>query len=249
MSEPQTDADLAAAFDRAARRYDLLTGMNPGYHRHLDSAAHRLADRLDAAPGLLLDLGCGSGSSTAALLGRLPSARVIGIDASAGMLAQARAKRWPSGVEFRQLSAERLGELDLPPADGAMAAYLLRNIDAEDRDAALAAILGALRPGGQLVIQEYSVAGRPIADLVWTLVCWLVVIPLSWLVRGSPRLYRYLWRSVRAFDSTATVQERLRRAGFTAIDQFSVTGWQRGILHTFVAQRPDQPTSHRPAKS
>ncbi len=249
MNEPDTPADLADAFDRAARRYDLLTGMNPGYHRHLDAAARRLADHLSPAPELLLDLGCGSGSSTAALLRRLPSARVVGIDASAGMLAQARAKSWPSGVEFRQLPAERLAELDLPPADGAMAAYLLRNIDAADRDAALAAILGALRPGGQLVIQEYSVAGRRLAGLVWTLVCWLVVIPLSWLVRGSPRLYRYLWRSVRAFDSTATVHERLRRAGFTAIEQFAVTGWQRGILHTFVAQRPNQPRGegHRPA--
>ena len=108
MDELDGRTGLADAFDSAATRYDLLTGMNPGYHRHLDSAAHRLADRLDAAPGLLLDLGCGSGSSTAALLGRLPSARVIGIDASAGMLAQARAKRWPSGVEFRQLPAELL---------------------------------------------------------------------------------------------------------------------------------------------
>ncbi|MFT4228101.1 hypothetical protein, partial [Micropruina sp.] len=55
MSEPDTPADLADAFDRAARRYDLLTGMNPGYHRHLDAAARRLADRLDQAPELLLD--------------------------------------------------------------------------------------------------------------------------------------------------------------------------------------------------
>ena len=126
-----------------------------------------------------------------------------------------------------------------------MAAYLLRNIDAADRDAVLAAILATLRPGGWLVIQEYSVAGRRLADLVWTLVCWLVVIPLSWLVRGSPRLYRYLWRSVRAFDSTDVVRDRLRRAGFTDIEQLAVTGWQRGILHTFLARRPD----HRPAGS
>ena len=247
MQQPEdvAPADLADAFDRAAHRYDLLTGMNPGYHRHLDAAARRLAERLTPAPTLLLDLGCGSGSSTAALLRHLPSARVIGIDASAGMLAQAEAKPWPPGVEVRHLPAQRLATLDLPSADGAMAAYLLRNIDAADRDAVLAAILATLRPGGWLVIQGYSVGGRRPGGLVWTLVCWLVVIPLSWLVRGSPRLYRYLWRSVRAFDSTDVVRDRLRRAGFTDIEQLAVTGWQRGILHTFLARRPD----HRPASS
>ena len=234
-----THAGLADAFDRAASRYDLLTGLNPGYHRHLDAAARRLADRLSSPPELLLDLGCGSGSSSVALLRRLRPKRLVGIDASAGMLAQARAKPWPDGVEFRQLPAEQLGELDLPPADGAMAAYLLRNLDVADRDAALAGILAALRPGGWLVIQEYSVAGHRVAGLIWTLVCWLVVIPLSWVVRGSPGLYRYLWRSVREFDSTATLRDRLHRAGFTEIEQFPVTGWQRGILHTMLARRPE----------
>lgn len=238
MNESDARTGLADAFDRAARRYDLLTGMNPGYHRHLDSAARQLADRLGTEPDLLLDLGCGSGSSTVALLRRLRPARLIGIDASAGMLTEAENKPWPSGVEFHHLPAQRLGELDLPPADGAMAAYLLRNLDAADRDAVLADVHAALRPGGWLVIQEYSVAGRRLAGLVWTLVCWLVVIPLSWLVRGSPGLYRYLWRSVRDFDSTDALRDRLRRAGFDEVEQVAVTGWQRGILHTFLARRP-----------
>jgi len=246
MDQLDSKSHLEDAFDVAAARYDLLTGLNPGYHRHLADAARQLAERLDGAP-VLVDLGCGSGSSTAALADAVPTARIVGVDASAGMLAQARTKTWPPRVEFVHAPAQRLAELGLPAADGVMAAYLLRNLDAADRDAVLAAIHDQLSPGGWLLVQEYSVAGRRLAALTWDLVCWLVVIPLSWLVRGSPRLYRYLWRSVHAFDTTAQVVGRLQASGFVAVERLTVPGWQRGILHTFLARRPDQPGAHRPA--
>lgn len=236
---------LAEAFDEAAPRYDLLTGLNPGYHRHLDTAARRLVENLGDRAGVLIDLGCGSGASTAALLRQARSATMIGIDASSGMLAQARSKRWPPGVEFHHAPAQELAGLDLPPADGVMAAYLLRNLDETARDEVLASIHDQLRPGGWLAVLDYSVAGRRWAELVWTLVCWLVVIPLSWLVGGAPRLYAYLWRSVRAFDTTDVVAERLRRAGFAEVAHHDVTGWQHGILHIFLAQRPHRPVASR----
>jgi len=185
-----TGTGLATAFDRAAGRYDLLTGLNPGYHRHLASAARELARRLGDLPKpRLLDLGCGSGSSTAALLTALPGAGVVGVDASDGMLEQARAKSWPAGVRFVHAGAETLPSLGLPPADAAMAAYLFRNIPAGQRDDVLRAVHDQLEPGGWLVVQEYSVAGRRLAAAVWTAVCWAVVIPLA-LVVGEPEPVR-----------------------------------------------------------
>lgn len=237
-----TDSGLEDAFDRAARRYDLLTGLNPGYHRHLAAAARALVERLDAAAALL-DLGCGSGASTAALLAAASGAAVTGVDASAGMLAQAEAKPWPDGVRFVHATAESLPELDLDPVDGVLAAYLFRNVPDGDRDRVARAVLEQLRPGGWLVVQEYSVAGRRRAGLVWTVVCWAVVIPLSALVGGNPRLYTYLWRSVRDFDSTDRFARRLAEAGFTEIARRDVPGWQRGILHTFRARRPTSSTA------
>lgn len=239
MDEVKGDAGLAGAFDQAAPRYDLLTGLNPGYHRHLDAAARQLAERLGPDPGLLLDLGCGSGSSTAALLRHAPSAKVVGVDASAGMLAQARSKRWPAGVEFHHLPAQQLADLALPQADGALAAYLLRNLSPGDRDRTLAVILGRLRPGGWLVVQEYSVAGNPRARRVWDTVCSGVIIPLGILVDRNRDLYRYLWRSVRDFDSVEEFAQRLLAAGFTDVAHRTASGWQRGVLHTFVARKPD----------
>ncbi|MEN0071812.1 MAG: methyltransferase domain-containing protein, partial [Propionicimonas sp.] len=247
MDELDARAGLDLAFDRAAARYDLLTGLNPGYHRHLAAAADALAGRLRSDPAVLLDLGCGSGSSTAALARAIPRARIIGVDASAGMLARARAKPWPARIDFVHAPAQRLPDLGLPRADGVMAAYLLRNLSPDDRDAVLASIHAELRPGGWLVVQEYSVAGRPLAVLTWDLVCWLVVIPLSWLVRGSPRLDRDLWRSVRGFDTADQVAARLAGAGFDAVEHRRAGGWQRGVLHTFLARRPFEGTqdAHR----
>jgi ubiquinone/menaquinone biosynthesis C-methylase UbiE len=235
----ETTPGLDRDFDRAATRYDLLTRLNPGYHRHLAAAAHELAARLDGpTEPVLLDLGCGSGSSTAALLGALPNAAVTAVDASSGMLDRARAKTWPASVRFVHAKAEHLPDLGLAPADGVLAAYLFRNIPAEGRDHVLGLVREQLRPGGWLVVQDYSVAGRPLRALAWTLVCWAIVIPLAVLLRGSPRLYVYLWRSVLAFDSTDRFAGRLAGAGFTDVARLDVRGWQRGILHTFVARRP-----------
>lgn len=238
-SHGATTPGLDGDFDRASGRYDLLTRLNPGYHRHLAAAARQVADRLRGkAEPRLVDLGCGSGLSTAALLEAVPSARVVAVDASAGMLRQATAKTWPQSVRFVHATAESLPDLGLPAVDGALAAYLFRNVPAEGRDEVLGIVRDQLAPGGWLVVQEYSVAGRRRASVIWTLVCWLIVVPLAWVVRGFPHLYVYLWRSVRDFDSTDRFQARLRTAGFTEIRRLDVSGWQRGILHTFVARRP-----------
>jgi ubiquinone/menaquinone biosynthesis C-methylase UbiE len=237
---------LAEDFDRAAPRYDLLVGLNPGYHRHLRSAARVLRQALgrrhSAGALRLADLGCGSGASTRALVDSFGMAvRITGVDASAGMLTQARRKRWPAGVAFRQSRAQdllsRRDELGLgEPLDGVLACYLFRNVP--ERDELLAAVRELLRPGGVLVVQDYSMAERWHARPVWTLVCWLVVMPLSIVTGGHWRLHHYLWRSVLDFDSVQTFAHRLQRAGFTDVRFRTVAGWQRGILHTFHARKP-----------
>ena len=238
--------DVPEAFTEVAGEYDRMVSLNPGYHRHLRSAAAALLETLDPhRPLRLVDLGCGSGASTRALLVAARTAgaevHVTGVDASAGMLAQAEAKSWPAGVEFHQglaqdLAAHRPGWGLEEPVDGVLAAYLFRNV--AERDQVLADVHDLLSGGGTLVVQEYSVAGSPGAQLVWTLVSWAVVIPLSWITSRQTRLYRYLWRSVRAFDAVQTFTDRLYAAGFVDVEVRTVPGWQQGILHTFRARKP-----------
>jgi ubiquinone/menaquinone biosynthesis C-methylase UbiE len=174
---------------------------------------------------------------------------LVGVDGSAGMLREARAKTWPAGVSFVQGRAERLGELPEvaeiavgPHAstatglDGILAAYLVRNVSA--RDELLASLREQLRPGGTLVVHEYSVKGNRTATGVWTAVCWGVVVPLGWITSPRTRLYRYLWRSVMDMDSVEQLEGRLRAAGFEDVRSHTIGGWQRGIIHTFHARRP-----------
>jgi len=241
------DQGVTDAFDRGAGRYDLLVSLNPGYHRHLRSAARLLATRLRrfGRSGLVVDLGCGSGASTAALLAELPGdTDVVGIDASAGMLAQATAKKWPPGVLFLQARAEEFPAVmavRAKPVDGVLAAYLFRNVPGEHLDEALAGVVSAVRPGGWLVVQDYALGLRRLPRWVWHLVCWTVVIPLSVVVRSESSLYRYLWRSVLRFDSADAFAKRLAAAGLVDVAYRTVAGWQHGILHTFIARRPDAP--------
>ena len=224
-------SQVPGAFDGGASAYDRLVGANPGYHNHLRISARRM--RLPGGGrGLrLLDAGCGTGASTAALLEAAPHAEIVAVDASAGMLEQATAKSWPDSVRFVHTPIEGLAEAGVTgPFDDILAAYLLRNL--ADPDAQL------LRPGATLAVHEYSVDDSPAAQAIWNAVCWGVIIPLGWRQTGDSTLYRHLWRSVNAFDGAADFQRRLVAAGFAGVHSETMPGWQRNIVHTFLGDAP-----------
>lgn len=232
----------AAAFDRGAAKYDRMVGLNPGYHRELRRAASALVERTGRHAELsFVDLACGSGASTRALVDAAPPhSTVLGLDASAGMLTQAVAKNWPAGVRFEHAVA---GALDVDVVgrdrhDGVLACYLFRNVPPAERDTAVSEVHALLRPGGWLVVQEYLVADNPRARRIWDAVCLGVIIPLGIVVDRNPDLYRYLWRSVVDFDSVSRFADRLLAAGFTDVAHRTASGWQRRVLHTFVAHKP-----------
>ncbi|MEV7127912.1 methyltransferase domain-containing protein [Streptomyces sp. NPDC093260] len=227
------DHDLARAFDHASHSYDLLTALNPGYRADLARSARRL--RLpDGGAGLrVLDLGCGTGASTRALLRAAPYARITAVDASAGMLRRALSKTWPDRVRFRHLTAEEVSTAEEGRYDAVFAAYLFRNVT--DPDGVLATVRALLRPGGRLAVHEYSLSGSAAHRALWTAVCHGVIIPAGTL-SGDRALYRHLWRSVLAFDTAPEFAARLTDAGFTGVRTVPVAGWQTGIVHTFLAR-------------
>lgn len=230
------DADLAAAFDHASLSYDSLVAVNPGYHSQLRRSVRRLGLPRAGAGLRVLDLGCGTGASTAALAAELPGADLTAVDASAGMLRRAARRRFHRPVRFVHAPVERLAEAGVHgPFDAVFAAYLLRNT--ADPDSVLASALGLLAPHGRLAVHEYALSGRAAHRAVWTAVCGTVILPVATLLGDGP-LYRHLWRSVVTFDTAGQLAERVRRAGFEHVRVLPLPGWQTGITHTLVARRP-----------
>lgn len=234
-SPPLGPSTVAHAFDEQAASYDKLVGANPGYHEHLRLSARRMGLR---GRGLrLLDLGCGTGASTEALLGAAPGSEVVAVDASAGMLRQAKNKNWPPGMQWVHSTLAELPAKGVRgPFDGIFAAYLVRNLP--DPDAGLRQIFDLLKPGAPVAIHEYSVRDHVRSRIVWGLVSWMVIIPMAKIRSGDTTLYRYLWRSVRDFDGVDTFTSRMAKAGFTDIRVQTMPGWQQHVVHTFLGRRP-----------
>lgn len=234
MEAKASPAELAEAFDGAAARYDLLNTLNPGYRRHLRMSA----ERLGAPPrGQLLDLCCGTGLSTEALVNAYPRAQLTALDASSGMLEHARRKPKLSRVTFLQGDATDPAKAGATgPYDAILMAYGIRNVP--DRDACLTHLRQLLVPGGRIAFHEYSVADSAFSRAIWNAVATTVIVPLGTAATRSPELFRYLRESVNRFDGVEAFCNRLRNHGFTDVQVLPTDGWQRGVTHTFLAARP-----------
>lgn len=232
--------ELISDFDAIAKRYDLLTRLNPGYLTHLRWSAERL--RL-APRARILDLCCGTGLSTAALADVYPdAASIIGLDASQGMLAFARknvtaARNGPALSFVHGDAMDPAAALcDARPFDGILMAYGIRNVP--DRDLCLTRLRGLLAPGAPICFHEYSVADSRVSRVVWNTVAQTVIAPLGILATGKTRMWRYLRASVNQFDGVRAFEGRLFRAGFVDVQTLPMNGWQRGIVHSFLARAP-----------
>ena len=238
--------EIGARFNRIASSYDLLTSLNPGYRAHLRRSVERLGlpRRGGGASLRLLDLCCGTGVSTEELVAVYPRAEIVALDASEEMLARARTKPALRDVRFVLGDATDFSAHGVEGKfDGVLMAYGIRNIP--DRDRALASVLAALADGAPAVFHEYSVNDSMLRTRVWDAVCFGVIVPFGALTAGSGDIYRYLHRSVRAFDGARAFEARLARAGFVDVWTGAMDGWQRSIVHSFVGRKPRAADSER----
>ncbi len=200
-------------FNNIAHRYDFLNhflslGIDKIWRRRL---VKRVAE---AHPKEILDVATGTGDVAIALCALKPS-RVTGIDISAGMLEKGRAKVQRRGLEkmirLQQADSEHLPFSDRQ-FDAVTVAYGVRNF--EHLELGLQEIFRVLKPGGLLVVLEFSKPARfPLAQLFR--VYFRYILPwVGKLFTHDPRAYTYLPESVQAFPEGPAFEAILRQQGF-----------------------------------
>jgi demethylmenaquinone methyltransferase/2-methoxy-6-polyprenyl-1,4-benzoquinol methylase len=211
-----------AMFDAIAARYDLL---NRILSMGIDVGWRRSAVRLAQLPpnGRALDVATGTADLAIALARATPSAEVLGIDPSRGMLAvgarKVRARRLDARITLAEGDAQALPHED-GSFDAVTIAFGIRNVP--DRARALREMARVLKPGGRLVVLELS---EPRRGLLGPLARFHVhhVVPRVGALLSGAREYRYLQASIAAFPDPETFAAMLRQAGLIDVSFVSLT--------------------------
>jgi demethylmenaquinone methyltransferase/2-methoxy-6-polyprenyl-1,4-benzoquinol methylase len=213
-------ATVRRVFDSVAERYDVMNDlMSLGLHRAWKAFA--LAITRPRPGERILDVATGSGDLALALCRRTqPGGEVWISDINRRMLERGRDRLLDAGltVPAVQCDAERL-----PFAPGTFdcvtVGFGLRNMTR--KDAALAEMTRVLKPGGRLVVLEFSKVWKPLERAY----DWYSFKVLPWLgdkVAGDAAAYRYLADSIRQHPDQATLAAMMREAGLSEVEVFNL---------------------------
>jgi demethylmenaquinone methyltransferase/2-methoxy-6-polyprenyl-1,4-benzoquinol methylase len=220
IPEAEKARRVGAVFDRVAERYDLMNDlMSLGLHRAWKAFAVSIAR---PRPGeRILDVATGSGD-LALSLGRrvLPGGEIWLSDVNRSMLQRGRDRVVDRGLlaPAVQCDAERL---PFPSGyfDCVTVAFGLRNMT--HKDAALAEMARVLKPGGRLIVLEFSKVWKPL-ERAYQLYSFKVLPWLGQRVAGDAAAYRYLAESIRMHPDQATLAAMLERAGLSRVEVFNL---------------------------
>lgn len=199
-------ADVATMFDGVASRYDLTNDvMTFGQVRHW---RRLVVEAVDPEPGQrILDLAAGTGTSSRPFADA--GALVVPLDLSLGMLRVGK-KRQP-GLQFINGDA-----LSLPFGDATFDAvtisYGLRNV--ELTQAALAEMRRVTKPGGRLVVAEFSTPVQPLLDGLYRGLVLQALPRLAQVSSSNKSAYYYLAESIRAWPDQRALADLMANAGW-----------------------------------
>lgn len=158
----------------------------------------------------VLDMAAGTGSSTAAFA--RPGVRLVAGDFSEGMLAEGR-KRHPE-IEFVFADATKL-PFKAKEFDATTISFGLRNV--VDVEAALSEMFRVTKPGGRIVICEFSKVSNPVLRPFYNFYLRKVLPAFSSLASKTPEAYAYLSESIDAWPDQRTLAAKIEKAGYEKV--------------------------------
>ncbi|WP_108719131.1 demethylmenaquinone methyltransferase [Miniimonas sp. S16] len=219
MARAQLDKkpeDVAGMFDDVARRYDVTNDvLSLGMDRFWRRATVRA---IDAAPGeRVLDLAAGTGTSSAALADGGVS--TVACDFSQGMVFEGKRRR--PDLAFVAGDATRLPFAD-DTFDAVTISFGLRNVNPAAEG--LAEMRRVTRPGGRLVVCEFSTPPLAAFGALYRFYLRRVLTPISRAVSSNPEAYDYLEESILDWPDQHGVADLLHDAGWRSVSYRNLTG-------------------------
>lgn len=216
---------VAEVFDSVASRYDVMNDlMSAGVHRlwkrfTLELSGVRRGNRV-------LDIAGGTGDLAAKFAPMVGAdGEVVLADINASMLSVGRDRLidrgTPGNLYFVQADAQYLPFPD-DYFDCITIAFGLRNVT--DKDLALRSMLRILKPGGRLLVLEFSKPQNPLLSRAYDAYSFGLIPFMGRLVTGDSESYQYLAESIRMHPDQETLRQMMEDAGFTRCDFNNMTG-------------------------
>lgn len=221
VAEDEKARRIAGVFDSVAGRYDLMNDlMSMGLHRLWKRFA---VEQSQVRPGnRVLDVAGGTADLARLFARRVgPRGEVVLTDINAPMLRIGRDRLLDAGmiVPVVQCNAEKLPFPD-NHFDCVSVAFGLRNMT--DKESALAEMRRVLRPGGRLLVLEFSRVWKLLAPF-YDAYSFQVLPRLGQLIAHDAESYRYLAESIRVHPDQESLKQMMERAGLERVDYFNMS--------------------------
>lgn len=233
-AETEHGTRVRSMFANISARYDLLNHLLSGNmdQKWRQKVARRMSSIVGGG-GRVLDVACGTGDLSFALL-EVTKARIVGTDFCRPMLEVAQRKSLHQGaVPFVEGDALHL-PFSNDSFDGATIAFGLRNL--ASFESGLKELLRIVRPGGSVVVLEFSKPVIPGFSALFQFYFHRVLPLLGGLVSGSKSAYAYLPDSVRRFPDQDGLAAMMSGVGFEKVDFTNLTG---GIAAIHFGKKPE----------
>ena len=221
----EKQAMVAGVFHSVAAKYDIMNDlMSFGVHRvwkkyTIEMSGVRMGNRV-------LDIAGGTGDLTRAFSKRVgPEGQVILADINESMLKVGRDKLADKGIagnlEVVQANAELL-PFPSDYFDAVTIAFGLRNVT--DKDKAIVEMLRVLKPGGRLLVLEFSKPNSELLSKAYDLYSFKALPFMGKLVTQDADSYQYLAESIRKHPSQEVLRQMMLDAGFARVSYHNLTG-------------------------